>query len=134
MMGHIYSAPYAKLCPDVCFVAEDEMGVAGFVVGAVDTRSFEERLERDWWPDLREIYHGGSRVQLETDTNGDGRADIVQLLDGDAVTQQDEDTDFDGVLNRRFLGNTPADIPPDTSAPAKYGALQCGRFDAFWKR
>lgn len=56
MMGHIYSAPYAKLCPDTCFVAEDEAGVAGFIVGAVDTRAFEARLERDWWPDLRARY------------------------------------------------------------------------------
>ena len=56
MMGHIYSAPYAKLRPHTCFVAEDAAGVAGFIVGAVDTRAFEAQLERDWWPDLRAIY------------------------------------------------------------------------------
>ena len=56
MIGHIYSAPYAKFCPDTCFVAEDEIGDAGFVVGALDTRWFEAQLERDWWPGLRAIY------------------------------------------------------------------------------
>jgi len=56
LIGHIYSAPYAKLCPSLCFVAEDDDGVAGFVCGATDTRAFEQRLERDWWPALRAIY------------------------------------------------------------------------------
>jgi ribosomal protein S18 acetylase RimI-like enzyme len=56
MIGHIYSAPYAMLCPNFCFVAEDTTGVAGFIVGTIDTRSFEEQLELDWWPGLRAIY------------------------------------------------------------------------------
>ncbi len=66
MIGHIYSAPYAKICPDTCFVAEDPMGVAGFVVGAVDTRSFEAQLERDWWPGLRAIYPEPSEAPPST--------------------------------------------------------------------
>ncbi len=56
MMGHIYSAPYAMLYPNSCFVAEDTTGVAGFIVGTFDTRSFEEQLEREWWPGLRAKY------------------------------------------------------------------------------
>ncbi len=31
-------------------------GVAGYVVGVADTRPFEARLERDWWPALRARY------------------------------------------------------------------------------
>ena len=56
MMGHIYSAPYAALSPSTCFVAENEREVVGFVVGAIDTCSFEEQLEGEWWPELRAIY------------------------------------------------------------------------------
>ena len=56
LMGHIYSAPYASLQPDLCLVAEDEGGVAGFVVGTDDTSSWERRLEREWWPRLRQQY------------------------------------------------------------------------------
>ena len=60
---------------------------------------------------------------------------MVQQLDGETITQQDEDTDFDGVLDRRFRGDTPADIPADTPAPPAYGELQCGGFDStFWGR
>lgn len=56
MVGHIYSAPYATLAPELAFVVEDEAGVGGFIVGALDTYAFEQRLERDWWPALRERY------------------------------------------------------------------------------
>jgi GNAT superfamily N-acetyltransferase len=56
MMGHIYSAPYVVLSPSTAFVAEDADGVAGFIVGVADTTAFEERLEREWWPALRQQY------------------------------------------------------------------------------
>jgi GNAT superfamily N-acetyltransferase len=56
MIGHIYSAPYALLSPTTSFVAQDSEGVAGYIVGALDTPAFEERLEREWWPGLRAIY------------------------------------------------------------------------------
>ncbi|MDR3513921.1 MAG: GNAT family N-acetyltransferase [Caulobacteraceae bacterium] len=56
MVGHIYAAPYAVLEPDLAFVVEDEAGVGGYIVGALDTYAFEQRLERDWWPGLRARY------------------------------------------------------------------------------
>jgi GNAT superfamily N-acetyltransferase len=56
MMGHIYSAPYALLDPGLALVVEDGQGVAGFVVGTVDTSSWERKLDRDWWPSLRRQY------------------------------------------------------------------------------
>ncbi len=56
LMGHIYSAPYANLQSDLCLVAEDESGVAGFIVGAADTWAWERRLEQEWWPRLRQQY------------------------------------------------------------------------------
>ena len=56
LVGHIYVAPYAVLSPQTAFVAEDADGVAGYIVGALDTRAFEARAERDWWPTLRPRY------------------------------------------------------------------------------
>ena len=55
-VGHIYAAPYGVLEPGNVFVAEDDEGVAGYVVGTYDTRAFNERLEREWWPALRAHY------------------------------------------------------------------------------
>ncbi len=56
LVGEIYAAPYAVLSPQTAFVVEDEEGVAGYVLGAVDTRAFEEEAEAHWWPKLRERY------------------------------------------------------------------------------
>jgi ribosomal protein S18 acetylase RimI-like enzyme len=54
LLGEIFAAPYAVLEPDLAFVTEDEEGVSGFVLGALDTPAFEERLEHEWWPALRQ--------------------------------------------------------------------------------
>lgn len=56
LLGHIYAAPYLVLEPRLTFVLEDSEGVSGYVLGALDSRDFEERLEREWWPRLREQY------------------------------------------------------------------------------
>jgi GNAT superfamily N-acetyltransferase len=56
LVGAIYSAPYATLEPDLVIVAADENGVGGFVLGALDTTAWEERLELGWWPPLRQHY------------------------------------------------------------------------------
>jgi ribosomal protein S18 acetylase RimI-like enzyme len=56
ILGHVFAAPYGLFEPSLVFVAEDEFGVAGYVVGALDSRSFEKRLEADWWPALRDQY------------------------------------------------------------------------------
>lgn len=56
MMGHIYSAPYGVLKPELCFVAQDDEGVVGFSIGVLDTPAFELLLETGWWPDLRKRY------------------------------------------------------------------------------
>ena len=56
VIGNIYAAPYALLRPDLMLVAADDIGVAGYVTGALDTRAWEALLERDWWPWLRRQY------------------------------------------------------------------------------
>jgi ribosomal protein S18 acetylase RimI-like enzyme len=56
LVGHLYAAPYAILEPGTAFVVEDEQGVAGYILGAVDTRAFEALAEKHWWPTLRPRY------------------------------------------------------------------------------
>jgi len=56
LIGHIYSAPYALLDPALAMVAVDGEGVGGFVVGTHDTKAWEDRLDREWWPVLLASY------------------------------------------------------------------------------
>lgn len=56
IIGEIFAAPYAMLEPQHAFVAEDELGVGGYILGAADTRAFEARCEAEWWPALRARY------------------------------------------------------------------------------
>jgi ribosomal protein S18 acetylase RimI-like enzyme len=66
MVGHIYSAPYATLAPELALVVEDDEGVGGYIVGALDTHAFEQQLERDWWPALRARYADPSGTPPQT--------------------------------------------------------------------
>ena len=56
ILGHVFAAPYGLYEPSLAFVAEDELGVGGYIVGALDSKAFEKRLETDWWPALRDRY------------------------------------------------------------------------------
>lgn len=56
VIGHVHAAPYGIFQPSLAFVAQDDAGVGGYILGALDTDSFEERLEREWWPRLRGRY------------------------------------------------------------------------------
>jgi GNAT superfamily N-acetyltransferase len=56
LLGHIYAAPYGLFEPALAFVLEDEAGVGGYCLGALDSRAFEQRLEDGWWPPLRLRY------------------------------------------------------------------------------
>ncbi len=54
--GHVYAAPYGLFEPSLAFVAEDATGVGGYIVAALNGETFEQRLEREWWPALRARY------------------------------------------------------------------------------
>lgn len=56
ILGHVFVAPYALFEPSLIFVAEDDVGVGGYIVAALDSRTFEKRLEADWWPMLRDRF------------------------------------------------------------------------------
>lgn len=60
LLGHVYAGPYLRFEPRLARVVADDRGVAGYLLGCRDTRAFAERLERDWWPALRERYPLGS--------------------------------------------------------------------------
>jgi len=56
LIGHLYAAPYGVLSPMTAFVVEDEAGVGGYILGALDSNGFEDAAEAKWWPRLRARY------------------------------------------------------------------------------
>jgi ribosomal protein S18 acetylase RimI-like enzyme len=52
-LGHVYVGAYLQLQPDLAFVLEDAAGVCGYALGALDSRAFFARYEKEWLPPLR---------------------------------------------------------------------------------
>lgn len=51
-LGRIYVGPYLAFEPGLSLVLEDDEGVCGYALGAVDSRRFYDRYEREWRPKL----------------------------------------------------------------------------------
>jgi ribosomal protein S18 acetylase RimI-like enzyme len=56
LLGHFYTAPYAVLEPDLCFVLTHDGAPCGYVLGARDSATFSARCESEWFPVLRQRY------------------------------------------------------------------------------
>ncbi|HTH48282.1 MAG TPA: GNAT family N-acetyltransferase [Candidatus Limnocylindria bacterium] len=54
--GHLYVGPYLALEPALAFVLEDDQGICGYTLAALDSRRFYGRFEQEWLPPLRAIY------------------------------------------------------------------------------
>jgi ribosomal protein S18 acetylase RimI-like enzyme len=52
-LGHMFIGPYLVLEPDFAFVLDGPHGVAGYVMGALNTPDFYLRMERDWLSEVR---------------------------------------------------------------------------------
>jgi hypothetical protein len=82
----------------------------------------------------RDVYENGVQVRIDLDTDADGQPDVIQYLRGESVVRQDEDSDHDGVIDRRFEGDRPLPIDGRPSVPGELPKLDCGKFDPFWNR
>ena len=51
-LGRIFVGPYLAFEPELSLVVEDEQGVCGYCLAAIDSGVFYERYERDWRPQL----------------------------------------------------------------------------------
>ena len=51
-LGRIFVGPYLAFEPDSSLVLEDEDGVCGYALGAVDSRNFYARYDAEWRPQL----------------------------------------------------------------------------------
>lgn len=51
-LGRIFVGPYLTFEPELSLVLEDAAGICGYAFGALDSRKFYERYEREWRPKL----------------------------------------------------------------------------------
>jgi ribosomal protein S18 acetylase RimI-like enzyme len=51
-LGRIFVGPYLRFEPTLALMLEDEIGVCGYALGALDSRSFYDRYEKEWRPEL----------------------------------------------------------------------------------
>ena len=51
-LGRIYVGPYLAFEPELSLIAEDEEGICGYALAALDSRLFYGRYEREWRPGL----------------------------------------------------------------------------------
>ncbi|HEV2365844.1 MAG TPA: GNAT family N-acetyltransferase [Caulobacteraceae bacterium] len=56
IVGDLFAVPYVLFSRKLSFAIEDEEGVGGYVLGALDTAAFETRLTEAWWPGKRLRY------------------------------------------------------------------------------
>jgi len=51
-LGRIFVGPYLVYEPTYSLVLEDSEGICGYALGALDSRRFYQRYEKEWRPDL----------------------------------------------------------------------------------
>jgi ribosomal protein S18 acetylase RimI-like enzyme len=51
-LGRIFAGPYLRFEPGLALMLEDEQGVCGYAMAAFDSRSFYDRYEKEWRPEL----------------------------------------------------------------------------------
>ena len=56
ILGEVFVGPYVMLEPELAFTLEGPQGLAGYVLGALDTRRFNQRLKAEWLPKLKELH------------------------------------------------------------------------------
>ncbi|XP_032400064.1 protein O-GlcNAcase isoform X1 [Etheostoma spectabile] len=77
IVGDRCLGPCLALCPEYCFILEDELGACGCVLGILDVRSFAKRCQASWMPAMRDKYPP-KRGNTHPNTQ-----DLIQLMEED---------------------------------------------------
>lgn len=56
ILGHIYAGPYINLEPESAFILHNNGSPCGYIIGALDTQSFFNKVNLDWLPTLQQQY------------------------------------------------------------------------------
>lgn len=56
LLGEVFVGPYVMFEPELAFALEGAHGAAGYVLGALDTESFNLKLKSEWLPKLQRTH------------------------------------------------------------------------------
>jgi hypothetical protein len=102
--------------------------------------AFQDSAEPyDGYADRRQVYGTDGTVELlAVDTNGDRVPDVWIRHTAGQPTLQDEDTDFDGVVDQRFdlASDQAIEVNGDSGAVSleRLPRIDCSSFSDFWRR
>jgi ribosomal protein S18 acetylase RimI-like enzyme len=85
LLGKLYAAPYAVLERELCFVLEDDIGVCGYILGALDSDFFYRRFVNEWLPTVLPDYE---EPQAKWDELSPDEKLIKQLYEFDAEADE----------------------------------------------
>ena len=51
-LGRLFVGPYLAFEPELSLILQDDQGICGYALGALDSRTFYARYDREWRPDL----------------------------------------------------------------------------------
>jgi ribosomal protein S18 acetylase RimI-like enzyme len=83
LIADIWLRPYLRFATPWCRVAEDDAGVAGYIVAVDDTAGFAARTDAAWWPALRR------RHPLPDPADERPRAQLVRRLHAGVLVDLD---------------------------------------------
>ena len=56
LLWAVYADPYLVYSPETCFVAEDELGICGYTLGALDSEAMLSWAVEEWLPPFRRAF------------------------------------------------------------------------------
>jgi ribosomal protein S18 acetylase RimI-like enzyme len=116
LLGEVYVGPYLEFEPDWAWVVEGDAAVAGYILCAPDTPTFERRCDRDWWPALR------GRYPLGAVAAGTADAGVVDLI-------HDPPRAADALLEH-YPAHLHVDLAPEVQGLGLGGALMTVLLDS----
>nr|CAD7196935.1 unnamed protein product [Timema douglasi] len=76
LVGDKLVGGFLSLSGEFCFVVEDEVGLVGYALAALDAKQFHKKLELDWLPDMCDKYPSPNK----TADQGMSRPEVWLLL------------------------------------------------------
>lgn len=64
-----YVGPYLHLCPELCYVLEDQGGACGYILSTLDSLKFYRDFESVWLPLVTRKYPVMTKVNTEEEVN-----------------------------------------------------------------